>query len=102
MADDVTQLKKKFITNRHRDIASLHAAVAAKQFDAIRTIGNRVKNLAGLYGLDDIGTIGGCIEEAALARDLERATRHRQELRTAVQHAERSDRSNHEPNSQAA
>lgn len=69
--DELAELKSTFIRNRSRDVSALEQAVAKKDFEIIRTIGHRIKGLAGSYGLDEIGAIGGAIEEAALGQNVD-------------------------------
>lgn len=74
VTDEFQQLKSKFLRNRHCDVAALRAAVAEKNFDRIRTIGHRMKGLAGSYELHEIGAIGDRIEQAALNKDMHQVT----------------------------
>lgn len=88
--DDLEQLKVKFIRNRRREVAVLQAALADNEFDRMRTIGHRIKGLAGSYGLHEIGAIGAQLEQAALARNPEQVTGQVAELIRAVRDAEQA------------
>ena len=81
-------LRPKFVRNRQQDVTLLQTAIIAQDTDAIRTIGHRIKGLAGSYGLDRIGLIGSALEAAALDRDFERVTAEVQRLVAALREAE--------------
>ena len=81
-------LRPKFVRNRQQDVTILQTAIMAQNADTIRTIGHRIKGLAGSYGLETIGLIGSALEEAALNRDFERVTVEVQRLVEALREAE--------------
>lgn len=81
-------LRPKFVRNRWQDVTVLQSAVVARQATPIRTIGHRIKGLAGSYGLEAIGAIGSAIEQAALDHDFERVTVEVQRLVEALREAE--------------
>ena len=81
-------LRPKFVRNRQQDVTILQTAIIAQNADMIRTIGHRIKGLAGSYGLDTIGLIGSALETAALDRDFERVTVEVQRLVAALREAE--------------
>ncbi|MDP1947928.1 MAG: PAS domain S-box protein [Nitrospirota bacterium] len=81
-------LRPKFLRNRQQDVTILQSAIVAQNADTIRTIGHRIKGLAGSYGLDRIGLIGSALEVAALDRDFERVTVEVQRLVAALREAE--------------
>ena len=68
-------------------MAALEQALAKEECEKIRTIGHRIKGLAGSYGLDEIGAIGGALEQAALARDLDSVREQIVRLTDALRHA---------------
>ena len=81
-------LRPKFVRNRQQDVTILQSAIIAQNADPIRTIGYRIKGLAGSYGLETIGLIGSALEAAALDRDFERVTAEVQRLVAALREAE--------------
>jgi PAS domain S-box-containing protein len=85
--DELQQLKSKFLRNRQRDVTALQAAIDEKDIDRIRTIGHRIKGLAGSYELHDIGAIGSHIEQAALNKDIQQVTVEVSRLLEAVREA---------------
>lgn len=88
MDQTLADLRPKFLQNRRRDIDALENALGVKDFEQIRTIGHRIKGLAGSYGLDEIGQIGGALEQAALAKDVHLITHHVAHLIEAIQQAQ--------------
>jgi HPt (histidine-containing phosphotransfer) domain-containing protein len=66
----------------------LQSAIMAENADLIRTIGHRIKGLAGSYGLDRIGLIGSAIEQAALDHNFERVTMEVRQLVESLREAE--------------
>ena len=81
-------LRPKFVRNRRQDVLILQSAIMAQNADLIRTIGHRIKGLAGSYGLDRIGLIGSAIEQAALDHNFERVTMEVRQLVEALREAE--------------
>jgi PAS domain S-box-containing protein len=81
-------LRPKFVRNRRQDVTVLQSAIMAQNADLIRTIGHRIKGLAGSYGFETIGLIGGAIEQAAIDHDFERVTVEVQRLVEALREAE--------------
>ncbi|MDF0644720.1 MAG: PAS domain S-box protein [Nitrospira sp.] len=88
---DLRRLRPRFLRNRHDDVLTLRAAVDNGDFERIRTIGHRMKGVAGSYGLPGIGTIGAAIEQAALDRRLDRVTASVADLVEAIREAEQRD-----------
>lgn len=68
---DLDRLRRNFLRKRRRDLATLASAMAAGDWTTIRTIGHRMKGLAGSYGFEDIGVIGHEIELAAESQALD-------------------------------
>jgi CheY-like chemotaxis protein len=85
---ELSRLRPKFIQNRHHDVLALRTAIDANDFEEIKTIGHRIKGLAGSFGLHAIGAIGGMIEQAAMDRRLDRVTTSLTELIQAIKEAE--------------
>jgi HPt (histidine-containing phosphotransfer) domain-containing protein len=81
-------LRPKFVRNRRQDVLILQSAIMAQNADLIRTIGHRIKGLAGSYGLETIGLIGNAIEQAALDHNFERVTVEVRRLVEALREAE--------------
>ena len=85
---EVKELKRRFIANRLEELPLLQQAAAEKNFERIRTIGHRMKGLAGSYDLDVIGAIGTAMEEAALKQDAPAVSAQLTKLTEALRQAE--------------
>lgn len=77
---ELERLRKKFLTNRWRDLDALSSAVTTNEWATIQTIGHRIKGLAGSYGFEEIGTIGAILEEAAAGKQMDRVALQIREL----------------------
>ena len=62
---DLERLRLKFLYNRLRDVDALTSALSAHDWTTIKTLGHRMKGLAGSYGFEEIGAIGNRLEQAA-------------------------------------
>jgi len=66
---DLEDLIPVFMRNRHKELDSLRAAVAAADFEQLRQLGHRMKGVGNSYGFTHISTLGKYIEDAARAGD---------------------------------
>ncbi|MGH7232278.1 MAG: Hpt domain-containing protein [Nitrospiraceae bacterium] len=62
---DLADLIPGFLTNRRRDIEFLGQAMTRHDFDAIRTVGHKMRGDGGGYGFQEISEIGAALERAA-------------------------------------
>ena len=62
---ELERLRLKFLHNRRRDVDALTSALSAHDWTTIKTLGHRMKGLAGSYGFEEIGAIGNRLEQAA-------------------------------------
>ena len=62
---DLEELIPGFLENRHKDIDSLRAALAANDAENLRAIGHNLKGVGGGYGFDEISNLGAEIETKA-------------------------------------
>jgi len=69
-----------FLTNRKKDIHTLHRALADKDFRTIQLLGHRMKGDGGGYGFDRISEIGGVMEQAAQRQDYAASEQHVKQL----------------------
>ncbi|WHZ21955.1 MAG: hypothetical protein OJF47_001067 [Nitrospira sp.] len=67
---NIQRRRPKFLEYRRKDLGAMQEAAARQDYEAIRTMGHRIKGLAGSYGFQDIGAVGQRLEQAARARDL--------------------------------
>lgn len=88
IGQQLERMRPQFLQNRRQDVVSLRAALAVEDFEAMRTIGHRIKGLAGSYGYAAIGDIGHAIEQAAVARNRAAVEGQMKELTSAMDHLE--------------
>jgi HPt (histidine-containing phosphotransfer) domain-containing protein len=67
--DEIVRLVPAFLAHRRSDVDALTAALAALDFDTIRTLGHTIKETGRGYGFDGITEIGSAIERAAHHED---------------------------------
>jgi len=66
---DLEDLIPVFMRNRHKELDSLRAAVAAADFEQLRQLGHRMKGVGNSYGFTHISTLGKYIEDGARSGD---------------------------------
>jgi HPt (histidine-containing phosphotransfer) domain-containing protein len=69
VARDLEDLIPVFIKNRHKELDTLRAALAAADFEQLRQLGHRMKGVGNSYGFDHVSTLGGYIEDGARSGD---------------------------------
>lgn len=62
---DVLDLVPRFLANRCSDVGRLHEAVAARDYEKVRSIGHRMIGSGGGYGFAALADIGYALERAA-------------------------------------
>lgn len=67
---DLEDIVPTFLENRKKDLQTLHAAVASRDFATLQTLGHRMKGDGGGYGFEAISEIGGRLESAVKRQDL--------------------------------
>ena len=66
---DLEDLIPVFMRNRHKELDSLRAAVAAADFEQLRQLGHRMKGVGNSYGFTHVSTLGKYIEDGARSGD---------------------------------
>jgi HPt (histidine-containing phosphotransfer) domain-containing protein len=69
VAKDLEDLIPVFFQNRHKELETLRAALAARDFEQLRQLGHRMKGVGTSYGFDRVSAIGKQIEDGAKASD---------------------------------
>ena len=67
---EITRGRPLFLDNRRKDLSRMRDAVAQGDYETVRTMGHRMKGLAGSYGFPDIGMAGARLEQVAQDHDL--------------------------------
>ncbi|HLS84786.1 MAG TPA: Hpt domain-containing protein [Burkholderiales bacterium] len=66
---DLEDLIPVFMNNRHKELETLKAAVAAADFERLRQLGHRMKGVGNSYGFEQISAFGSQIEDGARSGD---------------------------------
>lgn len=66
---DLEAIVPGFLANRQRDLVTIEGCLQDGDLNTIRILGHRMKGDGGGYGFDQISTIGGDLEEAAMRQD---------------------------------
>jgi HPt (histidine-containing phosphotransfer) domain-containing protein len=83
--EDLQELIPGYLENRVKDIAAIREALARKDYEAIRTLGHKMKGSGGGYGFDAITDIGHGIEEAAKREHGDEIVRLAEELKSYLE-----------------
>ena len=73
---DLEDLIPVFMRNRHKELDSLRAAVAAADFEQLRQLGHRMRGVGNSYGFERITSLGKEIEEGAKSGDKDSLATH--------------------------
>ena len=69
VSKDLEDLIPVFMSNRHKEVQTLGAALSAGDFEQLRQLGHRMKGVGNSYGFEQISLFGKRVEEAAVGRD---------------------------------
>jgi HPt (histidine-containing phosphotransfer) domain-containing protein len=69
VAKDLEDLIPTFMRNRHKEVETLRAALAAADFEQLRQLGHRMKGVGNSYGFARVSTLGKQIEDGARSGD---------------------------------
>ncbi|MEI6314584.1 MAG: Hpt domain-containing protein, partial [Syntrophus sp. (in: bacteria)] len=86
--EDLQDLIPGYLAGRHKDIAAIRAALTSGDYEAIRSIGHKMKGSGGGYGFDEITNIGRAIEDAAKIDHGEEILRQTEALKTYMERVE--------------
>ncbi|MFA5181776.1 MAG: Hpt domain-containing protein [Syntrophales bacterium] len=83
--EDLQDLIPGYLENRLKDIAAIQASLAQGDYEAIRSLGHKMKGSGGGYGFDEITNIGQAMEEAAKTGNKEEIVRQAEALKTYLE-----------------
>jgi len=86
--EDLQDLIPGYLENRLKDIAAIRTALAQGDYEAIRSVGHKMKGSGGGYGFDEITNIGRAIEDAAKIDHGEEILRQTEALKTYLERVE--------------
>ena len=76
VAKDLEDLIPTFMTNRHKEIETLRAALDAGDMEQLRHLGHRMKGVGNSYGFEQISVLGKKVEDGANSRNLQNLEAH--------------------------
>lgn len=79
--EDILELAPGYLESRRSELAVLRDALAEGDFEALRSLGHKMKGSGGGFGFDRITEIGGNLESFATARDAQAVEREIADLR---------------------
>lgn len=71
VSKDLEALIPRYLDRRHKEVEIFRAQMEAGDFEALRIGAHSLKGSGGGYGFPDLTRIGGTIETAAKAQDVE-------------------------------
>ena len=74
-----------YLENRREDLAAIGEALLKGDFEAIRSMGHKMKGSGGGYGFDGITDIGRAMEEAAKMEHAEEINRQTATLKSYLE-----------------
>jgi len=66
---DLEDLIPVFMGNRHKELETLRAALAAADFEQLRQLGHRMRGVGNSYGFERISVFGKQVEDGARSGD---------------------------------
>jgi HPt (histidine-containing phosphotransfer) domain-containing protein len=66
---ELADLIPVFMKNRHKEVETLKAALAAADFEQLRQLGHRMKGVGNSYGFERVSVIGRQVEDGARCGD---------------------------------
>jgi HPt (histidine-containing phosphotransfer) domain-containing protein len=66
---ELADLIPVFMKNRHKEVETLKAALAAADFEQLRQLGHRMKGVGNSYGFERVSVIGRQVEDGARSGD---------------------------------
>ncbi|HWA38305.1 MAG TPA: Hpt domain-containing protein [Burkholderiales bacterium] len=66
---EIEDLVPVFMKNRHKEVETLKAALAAADFEQLRQVGHRMKGVGNSYGFERVSLLGRQIEDGARSGD---------------------------------
>lgn len=66
---DLEDLIPVFMGNRHKEVETLRAALAAADFEQLRQLGHRMRGVGNSYGFERISLFGKQVEDGARSGD---------------------------------
>ena len=68
--DEWAEMQEMYIKHTSRELDKINSILNLESLEAIRTFGHNIKGSGGMYGFDEVTSIGLQIENAAKVDDL--------------------------------
>ena len=69
--DEWAEMQEMYIKHTSRELDKINSILNLESLEAIRTFGHNIKGSGGMYGFDEVTSIGLQIENAAKVDDLD-------------------------------
>ena len=79
--DEWAEMQEMYIKHTSRELDKINSILNLESLEAIRTFGHNIKGSGGMYGFDEVTSIGLQIENAAKVDDLDSIRLSLSELR---------------------
>lgn len=70
---EIKEIIPEFLERRRNDVLKLREFLNSREFHNLQMMGHRLKSNSAGYGCFHLGTLGGRLENAALAESIEKA-----------------------------
>ncbi len=69
--DEWAEMQKMYINHTSKELKNIKENLDSAAFDSLRTFGHNIKGSGGMYGFNEITSMGAEIESAAMNENLE-------------------------------
>ena len=74
--DEWAEMQEMYINHTSKELKNIKENLASVAFDSLRTFGHNIKGSGGMYGFNEITSMGAKIESAAINENLEDIKSH--------------------------
>ena len=69
--DEWAEMQEMYLNHTFKELNTIKKTLEFPSFDSLRTFGHNIKGSGGMYGFDEITSMGAEIESAAMNENLE-------------------------------
>ena len=74
--DEWAEMQEMYINHTFKELKNIKENLDSATFDSLRTFGHNIKGSGGMYGFNEITSMGAKIESAAINENLEDIKSH--------------------------
>jgi HPt (histidine-containing phosphotransfer) domain-containing protein len=74
--DEWAEMQEMYINHTFKELKNIKENLDSAAFDSLRTFGHNIKGSGGMYGFNEITSMGAKIESAAINENLEDIKSH--------------------------